>query len=490
MNALFVMLLIPVVAAGVLALLRPWHLAAGVNVGASALGLACTAWLGWQVAAHGVVSGAGFHVDGFSMALVALTAFVGLTTAVFSRTYMRQLYDSGTVAATRMRLYHAMYQLFMFTMLLALTTDNLGVLWVAVEGATLATVLLVSLYRTSESIEAAWKYFVLCSVGIALALFGTVLTYFAAGHLGAAAVPGLSMSALHEHAAGLQPSVMSLAFVFLLVGYGTKAGLVPMHQWLPDAHSEGPAPMSAMLSGLLLNVALYAIVRVKLLVDGSLASSSNPYLAGQLLMGFGLVSFLVAAFFLHRQRDIKRLFSYSSVEHMGIVTFAFGLGGPIATFGALLHMLSHSLAKSAIFVTVGYAARIAGSQGLEHIRGLIRTQPAVGWSLVAGVAAIAGLPPFGIFAGEFLLLVATVDTRPWLAVVLLAGLVVAFAGLFRHLQPVVFGAAPEGQRPVRAAMAPVLLHLGLAAWFGLAMPGVLAGWLHGATFLISGDTLP
>jgi len=483
------MLLVPVAAAGVLALLRPAHLAGAVNVAASALGLACAALLGWQVAAHGVVAGAGFHVDGLGMSLVALTAFVGLTTAVFSRTYMRQLCDNGTVAASRMRLYHAMYQLFMFTMLLALTTDNLGVLWVAVEGATLATVLLVSLYRTPESIEAAWKYFVLCSVGIALALFGTVLTYFAAGHLGAGA-PGLSMSALHGHAAGLQPSVMSLAFVFLLVGYGTKAGLVPMHQWLPDAHSEGPAPMSAMLSGLLLNVALYAVVRVKLLVDGSLASSAHPHLAGQLLMGFGLVSFVVAAFFLHRQRDIKRLFSYSSVEHMGIVTFAFGLGGPIATFGALLHMLSHSLAKSAIFVTVGYAARIAGSQGLEHIRGLIRTQPVVGWSLVAGVAAIAGLPPFGIFAGEFLLLVATVETRPWLAAVLLTGLIVAFAGLFRHLQPVVFGAAPEGQRPVRAAMAPVLLHLGLAAWFGVAMPGVLSEWLRAATLLISGGNLP
>jgi hydrogenase-4 component F len=347
----------------------------------------------------------------------------------------------------------------------------------------------VSLYRTPEAVEAAWKYFILCGVGIALALFGTVLTYFAAQHALGDPAAGLTWSILYSHADGLEPAVMSLAFVFLLVGYGTKVGLVPMHQWLPDAHSEGPTPMSAVLSGLLLNVALYAVVRLKMLVDGSLAGTASPHVAGYLLMGFGMVSFLVAGLFLHRQRDIKRMFSYSSIEHMGLMTFAFGMGGPLATFGALLHMLVHSLTKSAIFVTVGHAAHIAGTQRIDHIRGLIRTQPVVGWSLLLGVAAIAGFPPFGVFTSEFLLLTATMQAQPWLTVALLSGLAVAFAGLFRHLHPMVYGPAPEGQQPVRANLLPVVVHLGLVLWLGLSIPPFLVAWLDRATQLITGAHL-
>jgi hydrogenase-4 component F len=399
---------------------------------------------------------------------------------------MRYVCETGKTTERGMRLYHAMYQAFMFTMLLALSTDNLGVLWVAVEGATLATVLLVSLYRTPQAVEAAWKYFILCGVGIALALFGTVLLYFAAQHVVADPGQGLTWSILYAQASGLQPAIMSLAFVFLLVGYGTKVGLVPMHQWLPDAHSEGPTPMSAVLSGLLLNVALYALVRIKMLVDGSLAASDSPQLAGHLLMGFGMLSFLVAGLFLHRQRDIKRMFSYSSIEHMGLMTFAFGLGGPLATFGALLHMLVHSLTKSAIFVTVGHATHITGTQSINRIRGLIRTQPQVGWSLLIAVAAIAGFPPFGVFTSEFLLLTATMQSQPWLTVALLTGLAVAFAGLFRHLHPMVYGTPPEGQAAVSANMIPVVVHLGLVLWLGLAIPVFLARWLDKATQLISG----
>lgn len=244
--------------------------------------------------------------------------------------------------------------------------------------------------------------------------------------------------------------------------------------------------MSAVLSGLLLNVALYAVVRLKMLVDGSLSATESPHTAGYLLMGFGLLSFLVAALFLHRQRDIKRMFSYSSIEHMGLMTFAFGLGGPLATFGALLHMLVHSLTKSAIFVTVGHAAHIAGTQSIDHIRGLIRTQPVVGWGLLLGVAAIAGFPPFGVFTSEFLLLTATMQSQPWFTVTLLMGLAIAFAGLFRHLHPMVYGPVPEGQQPVSANMLPVIVHLGLVLWLGLSIPAFLSHWLDRATELITG----
>jgi len=456
-----------------------------INVAASVVTLAAAVAMALDVFAHGpqLSSGKLFYIDAFNVYLVALTAFVGMSTAIFSRPYMRHETEIGRVTPRRMRLYHAMYQGFLFAMLLALSTNNLGVLWVAMEAATLTTVLLVSLYRTPESVEAAWKYFILCGVGIAQALFGTVLVYFAAEQkLGAGRDDTLLWTVLHASAGSLDPTVLSLAFVFLLVGYGTKVGLVPLHAWLPDAHSEGPTPMSAVLSGLLLNVALYALVRLKMLVDASLQTP----LAGYLMMGFGLASFMVAALFLHRQHDIKRMFSYSSIEHMGLMTYAFGLGGPLATFGALLHMTVHSLTKSAIFITVGHASQLAGTQRIDKIRGLIRTQPAIGWGLLIGTVAIAGFPPFGVFTSEFLLLTATIKSWPWLAVPLLVGFGVAFAGLFRHLQPMVYGEPPPGQKPVRANMLPVMVHLALVLWLGLSIPGFLARWFEQATVLISG----
>lgn len=487
MTALYCTLLLPLVGTVLLGFVGHSRKAGWINVGVSALTFGASLWLALNVLEGGAILSPDkmLYVDVFNVYLVALTAFVGLTTAIFSRPYMLHELERGRVNRKRLQLYHAMYQGFLLAMLLALVTNNLGILWVAMEAATLATVLLVSLYRTPESVEAAWKYFVLCGVGIAQALFGTVLVFFAAERVIENRDDALLWSVLHTHAGQLEPAVLTLAFVFLLVGYGTKVGLVPLHNWLPDAHSEGPTPMSAVLSGLLLNVALYALVRLKMLVDGSLESN----LAGYLMMGFGLLSFMVASLFLHRQRDIKRMFSYSSIEHMGLMTFAFGLGGPLATFGALLHMTVHSLTKSAIFVTVGHAAQIAGSQSIDKIRGLIRTQPAVGWGLLIGTAAIAGFPPFGVFMSEFLLLTATINSWPWLTVPLLVGFGVAFAGLFRHLHPMVYGEVPEGQRPVRANMLPVAVHLLLVLCLGLAIPDFLARWFDQATLLIARSSL-
>ncbi|RTZ74182.1 MAG: hydrogenase 4 subunit F [Gammaproteobacteria bacterium] len=489
MTALLLTVFTPALGILLLALLPGLRLSGWVNLALSAFSLGASLVMAVQVLEAGPITAHGFHVDAFNVYLLALTTFVAFTTAIFSRPYMEAVCHQGRLDKGRMRLYHASYQGFMFTMLLALSTDNLGVLWVAVEGATLTTVLLVSLYRTPSAVEAAWKYFILCGVGIALALFGTVLVYFAAQQAQVPAEAGLTWSALHPLSGRFNAVAMGLAFVFLLVGYGTKAGLVPMHFWLPDAHSEGPTPVSAVLSGLLLNVALYAVVRFKMLADNALLNTGHPHATGYLMMGFGLVSFTVAGLSLHRQRDIKRMFSYSSIEHMGLMTFAFGVGGPLATFAALLHMLVHSLTKSAIFITVGHASHIANTQVIDHIRGLIRTQPAVGWGLLLGVAAIAGFPPFGIFTSEFLILTATMQSWPWLTTLLLVGLVVAFAGLFRHLQPMVYGSAPEGQKAVGANMIPVAVHLGLVLWLGIAIPAALAHWLDEATRLIAGSGL-
>jgi len=424
-----------------------------------------------------------FFIDPFNVFLVSLTAFVGFTTALFSRSYMRVEREHQRVSARQLRLYHSMYQMFMATMLIALTTNNMGLLWVAMEAATLSTVLLVTLYRTPASLEAGWKYFILCGVGIAQALFGTILLYVAAekalGNTGASALLWTHLNAVKS---SLEPRVLTIAFVFLLVGYGTKVGLAPLHNWLPDAHAEGPTPISAVLSGLLLNVAIYAVVRCKVLVVGSV----GPDLPGRMLMGFGLLSVVLAALFLWRQRDIKRLFAYSSIEHMGIVTFGFGMGGSVASFAALLHMTVHSLTKSAIFFTVGHAAQKCGSQLMDNIRGLIDLSPTVGWGLMMGSLAILGMPPFGVFASEFLILTTAMKQQPWATPILLLALGVAFAAIFGRVQPMVFGDSTAKRLPHPPALLPVFTHLAIVLCLGLFIPPYLADWYRAAARLIGG----
>ncbi len=421
-----------------------------------------------------------FFVDAFNVFLVALTAFVGFTTSLFSRPYMRIEHHHGKLTLNMLRLYYSMYQLFSFTMLLALLTNNMGILWVAMEAATLTTVLLVSLYRTPASIEAAWKYFILCGVGLAQALFGTILLYFAAEKILGAGGTALLWTHLNAVKTQLEPTVLSLAFVFLLVGYGTKVGLAPLHNWLPDAHAEGPTPVSAVLSGLLLNVALYAVVRSKVLVDGALGA----HFAGNLMMGFGLLSVVMAAFFLSRQKDVKRMFAYSSIEHMGLMTFAFGMGGPVATFAGMLHMTVHSLTKSAIFFAVGHAAQQTGTQLMEAIRGLIKTSPTVGWGLALGALAILGMPPFGVFTSEFMILTTAMHTYPWTMPFLLTALGVAFAAIFGRVQMMVFGETTGERLPHPPALIPVFVHLLLVLLLGLYIPPYLAAWYRQATALI------
>ncbi|HEY1417833.1 MAG TPA: hydrogenase 4 subunit F [Myxococcaceae bacterium] len=479
---LLLVLGVPLLGALVLAVVGHRRHAPEVNVLMSLGTLVAAALLVVRVIRHGpmLVWREQFFIDPFNVFLVALTAFVGLTTALFSRPYMRIEEHHGRLNARRLRLYHSMYQLFMSAMLLALLTNNMGLLWVAMEAATLSTVLLVSLYRTRASLEAAWKYFILCGVGIAQALFGTILLYFAAeGLLGTEGMAALLWTHLNGVKGQLEPTVIGLAFVFLLVGYGTKVGLAPLHNWLPDAHAEGPTPVSAVLSGLLLNVALYAVIRCKVLVEGSI-----HLLPGRMLMGFGLLSALLAACFLWRQKDIKRLFAYSSIEHMGIVTFAFGMGGPVANFAALLHMTVHSLTKSAIFFAAGHASQTAGTQRIDGIRGLLVLSPTIGWGLMLGALAILGIPPFGVFASEFLILTTAMRDHPWATPVLLTALGVAFAAIFGRVQPMVFGETQNRPLPHSPALLPVFVHLAMVLVLGVYMPPALAEWYRLAARLI------
>ena len=484
MSPLVLVFVSPLIGSAVLAFMGHHRNGRDINVAFSFLTFLASIFLTARVVAHGPMFALDkqFFIDSLNVFLVTLTALIGFTTSIFSRPYMRIEEDRGKMTPNRMRLYFSMYQLFNCCMLLALTTNNMGILWVAMEAATLTTVLLVSVYRTPASLEAAWKYFILCGVGIAQALFGTILLYMAAQRVVGHGLNPLLWTNLNASKSHLNPVIMSLAFVFLLVGYGTKVGLAPLHNWLPDAHAEGPTPISAVLSGLLLNVALYAVIRCKVLTDGALGN----HFAGHLMIGFGLLSVLVAAFSLLRQKDIKRMFSYSSIEHMGLMTFAFGMGGPIANFAGLLHMTVHALTKSAIFYAVGHAAQKAGSQMMDQIRGLIKISPTVGWGLMMGTLAILGMPPFGVFASEFLILTSAMRQLPWATPILLLGLGVAFGAIFIRVQPMVFGETTMKRLPHPPALLPVFVHLGLALMLGLYIPTYLNTWFLQAARIIGG----
>ncbi len=469
-------LILPAMAAVLLALLSGYRLPARINAAAAGLTfLAALALLAARPA-----PGRYLFVDDLNVIFIVLGTFVGFTTSIFSASYIGHELETGRLTAANLRFYHAMYQALMFSMNLALLANNIGLMWVAIELATMTTVLMVGMYRTHAALEAAWKYFILGSVGIALALFGTILVYMAAQPVMGEGYELMVWTTLHRNAHLLSPDLLNVAFVFLILGYGTKVGLAPLHAWLPDAHAEGPTPISAVLSGLLLNVALYAVLRFKML----LSANPNVIAPGPLMVVLGLVSLIFAAFMLYRRRDIKRMFAYSSIEHMGIITFAFGMGGALANFAGLLHMTMHSLTKSAIFFAVGHIAQVKGTQQLSQIRGLTESHPMLGWGLVVGVVAIAGLPPLGIFMSEFLVVSSTFAREPLLAVPLVFGLLVGFGALMLRLTDVAFGEPTGSMAAVEASYVPLYAHLALVVGAGIYLPGPLVAWFQNVAKLL------
>jgi len=475
-DALSGVLLIPAVAAALLAGMPGYRWSARLNVLAALLSFATAV----SFFAVQPTPGAYLLVDDLNKVFIMLTTLVGFTTSVFSASYIEHEIEIGRLTPTFVRFYHAMYQTLMFAMNLALVANNIGLMWVAIELATLTTVLMVGIYRTHEALEAAWKYFILGSVGIALALFGTILVYMAARPVLGEGLYAMVWTVLITRAGQFDPALLNVAFVFLLLGYGTKVGLAPLHAWLPDAHAEGPTPISAVLSGLLLNVALYALLRFKML----LALNPAALAPGPLMVTMGLISCVFAAFMLYRRRDIKRLFAYSSIEHMGIIVFAFGMGGALANFAALLHMTMHSLTKSAIFYAVGHISQVKGTQKIADMGGLTVTNPVLGWGLVLGVVAIAGLPPLGIFMSEFLVVSSTFARQPWLAALLVLAILVALGGLFLRLNSIVFGEPRGPTAPTEASYVPMFAHLAIVFMAGIYMPPALvAGFQNVARLL-------
>ncbi len=414
------------------------------------------------------------RADALSAFMDLMLAFVGVTGLLYALGYMGEEFTRGHVLHRRYRRFFCLFNLYLFAMLLAANVDNIALMWIAIEGSTLSAALLIGFEKTKAALEAGWKYIILSFVGIALALFGTVLVYYASEHVLGVSMEALRWEELYRVATDLNQTALKLAFVFVLIGYGTKAGVAPMHTWLPDAHGEAPTPVSAMLSGLMLNLALYAVLRFKSIVDRTVGADFT----GPILLVLGLLSVTIAAIFLLVQRDYKRVFAYSSIEHVGIALVGFGIGGPLGIFAGLFHMLNHALAKSTAFYAAGMVLLRRGHKTIERVTGLVRQMPLVGGSMLLAAFALAGMPPFGLFVSEVLIATEAYGQRPWVAYVFLCLLAIAFATLLYQVCRMALGepmeeAVPVTDRTRRFTTSALVINLAAMGYAGTHMPGFL-----------------
>jgi hydrogenase-4 component F len=448
----------------------------GINAVGATITLLVAVTLLVRVARDGPISGGWgvLQADALSALMAVTVAGIGGAAALVSIGYLRRDLAAGHVpgGASGVRWYYAGFHVFLWTMLATVTVVSLGLLWVGLEATTLASALLVGFYRTKPALEAAWKYLVLCTVGITIALFGVILTYLAASEGGIASLDWIQLVAGSDR---LDPAMMRLAFVLVLVGFGTKAGFAPLHTWLADAHSQAPSPISAVLSGVLLSCALYGILRFHTL---TMAATESDF-SGRLLLAFGVLSVAIAVPFLVVQRDLKRLLAYSSVEHMGLLAVAIGIGGPLGTYAGLLHLLNHAVTKALLFFVAGDLVHRYGTRRLSAIRGAIQVVPVLGWALLLGLLAIAGAPPSGIFISEFG--IASAGFAGGLEQAAASGLVIvflalAFAGLLAQALRVAYGTpAPAVAEAAAATSRSRTSWLSLMAAAPLAALVVLLG---------------
>jgi hydrogenase-4 component F len=411
--------------------------------------LAVCAYPTIAVSISGPVSAVGgaFSMDALSGYIMALVIFLSFASAIYSISYLEHELEAGLTDLRGVRRYYGLLHLFIFTMLLVTMADNLAIMWIGIEATTIVSALLIGLgfHKRPLAVEAAWKYIILCTVGITFALLGTFITYYAS-----TAVMGtegaLNWTVLKTVAPRLNPETMKLAFIFVLVGYGTKAGLAPVHNWLPDAHSQAPSPISALLSGILLNTAFYGIMRFVSIVE----PSTGGAFTGNLLIIFGLISLGISAIFILVQENYKRLLAYSSIEHMGIISLGIGIGGPIGVYGALLHILNHALSKPLMFFASGKIQSRFGSTNIANVHGVLSSMPLLGTLTFIGALSLSGTPPFNIFVSEFTVLKAGVDKGLWpVAVLFLLSVVIVFYGVLSGFGKMLFG-RPEESSTVHA----------------------------------------
>ncbi len=444
------------------------------------------------------------HVDALASIVLLVITTIGFTSSLYAWRYFDHHLAEGTISPHLMRRYFSLFHLFIFAMILATLANSLGILWVAIEATTLTTTFLINFFRRKASLEAGWKYLILCSVGIALALFGTVLMYSSSVRALGDVSAALNITELLAVAGRLDPYVVKLAFVFILVGYGTKIGLVPMHTWVPEAYGEAPAPVTAMLAGVLETVAFYAVLRSKLVVDAAV----SPGFAGNLLITFGLLSFVVSALFILVQRDYKRLFAYSSIEHMGIAAIGFGASG-VGTFGALFHLINHAFSKSLAFFAAGNINMRFGTREIDGVRGLLKAQPWTATALLVAALALVGMPPLAMFVSEFSVLTAlatrvyaadTIHLGRFLTIVIandvrnlvfvFAFLIIAvavFGGFLYRVASMLWGDPPDGVsrgEPFGLSHIPFALSIGALVVFGLVIPWPLRDLMGMAVAII------
>jgi len=424
------------------------------------------------------------HVDELSAIFLLIIGVVGFLVGLYSIGYTRHEMESGTFDDVRLSTYYALFNLFIFTMLLVVTANNIIMMWVAVEATTLGSTFLVGIHGHRASLEAAWKYVIICTVGVAFGLYGTVLVY--ADAFNVMQVPGSAVlwTEIVKNAAALDPTLIKMAFVFVIVGYGTKAGLFPMHAWLPDAHSEAPSPISALLSGVLLNCALLVVFRFGTITNLVLGASFTQ----TLYLIFGIISVGAAALFMYVQRDIKRLLAYSSMENMGLIVLAFGLGGPVGIVAGLLQAVNHSLVKSLMFCASGNILMKYQSRNLDQVKGMLKVIPASGVLLTVGALALVGMPPFNIFLSKFLIITTGLGAGHVILMVLcLILLTVVFAAFFRVIAAALFGEGPGGVSAGEAGwltLLPGALLVAMILILGLYMPPQLVVLLSRASGLV------
>jgi hydrogenase-4 component F len=473
----------PMVAAALVLLFKARRAATAFAVTAGVLEVAGLALTVWRVSRAGsLAAGKYLRADALTAFFLVNIAVVFFLVLLYSTSYIRHI-PAGRFSSARW--FYSLLFLFLSTIVGVYLAGNLGLLWIVMESTTLASALLVGFYNTEGAVEAGWKYLIVCTVGLAFALFGTIVFYVAAVHAGLSPESALNWSVLAQAGPALAKSAMlvRLGFIFVAVGYGTKIGLVPMHSWLPDAHAEAPSPISAMLSAALLNCAVYALARYNTITVHSL----GPNFSHNLFIFFGLASVLVAGLLMIVQQDLKRLLAYSSVEHMGIIATGFGLGGLFGVYGALLHTFNHSMAKSLLFFSAGHVRETVGTSRLPMLKGLARILPWTSTALVAGLIAIVGLPPFGLFLSEFSILREAFSQSRWLtAIILLGTLSVVFAAMTYHFLKTLAGPpeASAGELPPKSKTGAEFVAMGICAAvllvFGVTVPAAFNNLLRAA----------
>jgi hydrogenase-4 component F len=487
-NILWILPLISMIVALCMLLVRNRRLLSILDMGGSLAVMGIVLAITGQVMAAGPMSALGvLRVDAVAIIFLLLIGFLAVSVSISTVGWMRQALERQEMTDDRLRYYYALVHAFIATMLVTVLADNLGILWIAMEGTTITSAVLVGFHGHKNSLEAAWKYIIVTTIGISFGLFGTVLIYGAAAHAQGDVYAGaMNWSSIVAVASKLDPGIVRIGFIFVLVGYGTKAGLAPVHMWLPDAHSQAPTPVSALLSGALIKCALFGIIRFY-----TIACAACGFAFGEtLLLFFGLISVVVATPFIIVQHDLKRLLGYHSVEHVGIIALGLGFGGPLGIYAALLHTINHGVTKALVFLIAGDAIHRYNSRDMRMIKGFLSIAPWAGTLLFMGAFSLAGTPPFSIFISELIVIRAGLASGHYVAVgVFLVMVAIIFAGLIHHIGQMVFGtpdASASREREARFPLLGLLLLAVVIVLLGVCMPNGFDQILERATEIIHG----